>query len=184
MVTSDYNFKIPSIGWPFNFPPNVFSSKMWTNRKYVTLAYKRPLSASSLEASILIELLFCVHFFFCSQTAFSFHAHGAFLFPFLISVTRFSEISPLWLNFKVLVNFFTACLVFCKNQSWTNFDNFYAIEQFFIVENGQMMKNYQAVWSHCFLCFLSFVFCLPISSGLSKWLIKHLHKFSQQIKPF
>ena len=42
MVTSDYNFKAPPIGWPFNFPPNVFSSKMWTNRKYVTLAYKRP----------------------------------------------------------------------------------------------------------------------------------------------
>ena len=37
---------------------------------------------------------------------------------------------------------------------WQNFvptkANFYAIGQIFIVANGQIMKQNQAIWSHCF----------------------------------
>ena len=60
------------------------------------------------------------------------------------SVIRFCEISPLWQKFGTI---FQIYLIFDKvlNPLW---HNLYALRQFCILENGQILKNNLTIWSH------------------------------------
>ena len=64
------------------------------------------------------------------------------------SVTRFGGISPFWQNLHSLRQFLSVYLLFRKilERLW-QISN--AIGQVFIDMNGQLLKNYLAIWSHC-----------------------------------
>ena len=54
------------------------------------------------------------------------------------SVTRFDKFFPLWRNFESIWQLFEG--LFSIWQIWS---------QIFSVENDQILKNNQAIWSHC-----------------------------------
>ena len=61
------------------------------------------------------------------------------------SETRFGKISPLFQNFKNVWNFLWIILYLVR--FWTHLGTFfYPFGQFFIVENGQILKK--TIWSH------------------------------------
>ena len=70
------------------------------------------------------------------------------------SVTRFVEISPLRQQKLSLWQFLEFSL-------WQSFEptlaNFYAIGQFFIIVNSQILKNDLAIWSHWLQTFIIFL---------------------------
>ena len=63
------------------------------------------------------------------------------------SVTRFDKISPIWQKLEIFGTIFKFYLIFdnALNPLW---HNFFVIGQFFIVENGQILKNNLTIWSH------------------------------------
>ena len=65
------------------------------------------------------------------------------------SVTRFHELLPLWQYAIVFGNFLRVNFIFGQialNLLWLNCED---DKQIFIVENGQILRNNQAIWSHC-----------------------------------
>ena len=65
--------------------------------------------------------------------------------PFTCSVTRFGKILPLWQKFSSIWQIFNGLFLI-----WQNAEPTLAIfGQFFIVSNGQILKNNLTIGSHC-----------------------------------
>ena len=64
------------------------------------------------------------------------------------SVIRFDKLLPLWQNIQSLGQFFRGYVLLCKilDLLW---QILCAIGQIFFYQNGQMLKNNLAIWSHC-----------------------------------
>ena len=62
-------------------------------------------------------------------------------------MTRFGEISPLWLNFKSLGQFIRVYLVFGKILILL-YQKCFSIWHVFIVVHGPILENNLAIWSH------------------------------------
>ena len=83
-----------------------------------------------------------------TTTSTRFNPDSNFNICFAINVTIFGESSPLWPKFKFFCQF--RKVLFGIWQTFkTTLATFYAIEQIFIIINGQK-RNDLAIWSHCF----------------------------------